>query len=200
MNPKPIKPLLTYLSLPLPQLTSPAQTRDLAPLPTSIPPSLGAALPIVALTSYLALTHSPTSPIKPGDRVFINGGSSSVGMLAIQLAKSRGAWVGTSCSEGSFGLVQGLGADEVCYWFRCAMLTRWLNHFFPYWTLDRSSTTEPLPCINNSLPPPSSPTPSSSTPSVSPSSSPTANHTSPPREPSSVSLPTTLGITRFGGT
>lgn len=48
-----------------------------------------------------------------GQRVFINGGSSSVGTIAIQIAKQRGATVVASCSAAKMDFVQGLGADVV---------------------------------------------------------------------------------------
>jgi NADPH:quinone reductase-like Zn-dependent oxidoreductase len=51
--------------------------------------------------------------LKPGDRVMINGGSSSVGAIAIQLAKYSGATVITSCSGPKTEMVKGFGADEV---------------------------------------------------------------------------------------
>lgn len=43
----------------------------------------------------------------------INGGSSSVGAIAIQLAKYTGATVITSCSGPKTDMVKGFGADEV---------------------------------------------------------------------------------------
>jgi NADPH:quinone reductase-like Zn-dependent oxidoreductase len=52
--------------------------------------------------------------VTAGQRVFINGGSSSVGAIAIQLAKQRGATVVTCCSTAKLDFVQGLGADLVC--------------------------------------------------------------------------------------
>jgi hypothetical protein len=48
-----------------------------------------------------------------GERVFINGGSTSVGRFAIQLAKNKGIYVVTSCSSKSKDAVARLGPDEV---------------------------------------------------------------------------------------
>lgn len=45
----------------------------------------------------------------------INGGSSSVGAVAIQLAKDHGAEVVTSCSGPKMEMVKGFGADQVRY-------------------------------------------------------------------------------------
>ena len=52
-----------------------------------------------------------TAEITAGMRVLIHGGSGAIGSLAIQLAKSRGAFVATTCSEANKALVRGIGAD-----------------------------------------------------------------------------------------
>lgn len=44
--------------------------------------------------------------------MFINGGSTAVGLLAIQIAKLKGAHVVASCSGAKSELVRSLGADE----------------------------------------------------------------------------------------
>lgn len=41
------------------------------------------------------------------------GGSTSVGLVGIQIAKAVGAYVVTSCSAKNFDLVKQMGADEV---------------------------------------------------------------------------------------
>lgn len=51
--------------------------------------------------------------IEQGQRVFINGGSTSVGAYAIQIAKAKGCRVVASCSGKNIDLVKSLGADEV---------------------------------------------------------------------------------------
>ncbi|KAF5020980.1 hypothetical protein F66182_6992 [Fusarium sp. NRRL 66182] len=50
---------------------------------------------------------------KPGDSIFINGGTGGVGTYAIQFAKAHGCKVTVSCSTTKIDLVKGLGADEV---------------------------------------------------------------------------------------
>lgn len=53
-----------------------------------------------------------------GQRVFVNGGSSTTGSSAIQIAKAMGASeVVTSCSARNFDLVKSLGADVVSAYF-----------------------------------------------------------------------------------
>jgi len=47
-------------------------------------------------------------------RVLVNGGSGSVGSMACQIAREKGAgWVVATCSGGNVGMVKGLGVDEV---------------------------------------------------------------------------------------
>ena len=79
--------------------------------PAEVPFSEAAGLPIVTLTAYEGIVKR--GKVKSGDRVFINGGSSAVGLMAIQLAKQRGATVVTSCSGAKREFVQALGADLV---------------------------------------------------------------------------------------
>lgn len=46
-------------------------------------------------------------------RILINGATGSIGSAALQLAKSRGAWVTATCKTAAFDLVRSLGADEI---------------------------------------------------------------------------------------
>lgn len=70
-----------------------------------------ASLPMVSLTSWQALTERVR--LRPGQKVFIPAGSGGIGTFAIQLAKQRGATVGTTTSAGNIEWVRRLGADEV---------------------------------------------------------------------------------------
>jgi NADPH:quinone reductase-like Zn-dependent oxidoreductase len=67
--------------------------------------------------SYGYLTAMPfirdEGQAKPGDRVLINGAASSVGAVAIQLARHFGAEVTAVCSARNEELVRSLGADHV---------------------------------------------------------------------------------------
>jgi NADPH2:quinone reductase len=58
-------------------------------LPESADPNLFAALPNQGLTAYLLLTAS--TQIKPGESVLVQGASSGVGSLAVQIARILGA-------------------------------------------------------------------------------------------------------------
>jgi len=70
-----------------------------------------ASIPLVGLTSWQCLVDF--ADIKQGDKVLIHAGSGGVGSFAIQLAKSFGAWVVTTCSTRNVEFVKSLGADKV---------------------------------------------------------------------------------------
>jgi NADPH:quinone reductase-like Zn-dependent oxidoreductase len=64
------------------------------PLPASISTEQGATLGVCGLVTYQCLAPN----VKPGDRIFINGGSGGTGTFAIQIAKALGCYVTTTCS------------------------------------------------------------------------------------------------------
>lgn len=68
-------------------------------LPYTLSYSVGAAMPLVSLTAYQVLT-GPLD-LQPGQKILILGGSTSVGLMAIQLARNIGATVYTTCSRRS---------------------------------------------------------------------------------------------------
>lgn len=74
-----------------------------------------ASLPYVALTTWSALVR--WSGLRPNDlngkKVFIQGGAGGVGCFSIQLFKSLGCEVATTCSSKNIPLVESLGADHV---------------------------------------------------------------------------------------
>ncbi|KAJ9097584.1 hypothetical protein QFC21_004618 [Naganishia friedmannii] len=86
-------------------------TKFIIPKPPNVPFSQAAGLPIVGMTAYEGMFTR--GKLTAGQRVFINGGSSSVGAMAIQIAKQQGATVVTSCSAGKIDFVKDLGADVV---------------------------------------------------------------------------------------
>lgn len=86
-------------------------TEDIALKPQNLDYQQAAALPLVGLTSYQAL-HD-LMDLHPGQKVLIQGGAGGIGTLAIQLAKSMGAFVATTASRKNFELVTALGADQV---------------------------------------------------------------------------------------
>ena len=78
--------------------------------PKSLDHLHAAAVPLVALTAWQGLFDN--GHLGEGQRVLIHGGAGGVGHLAIQLAKAKGAWVATTCSEGDMDFVRDLGADQ----------------------------------------------------------------------------------------
>ncbi|EIW70465.1 hypothetical protein TREMEDRAFT_71312 [Tremella mesenterica DSM 1558] len=69
------------------------------------------------LTAALCLFHAQKNPFPPSKRssddwFFVQGGASSVGLFAIQLAKLAGYSVITTCSPHSFDLCKSFGADH----------------------------------------------------------------------------------------
>lgn len=83
---------------------------DIALKPKNLSFDEAASVPLVGLTSYQAL-HDILQ-IKEGQKILIHAGSGGVGTFAIQLAKSMGATVATTTSDGS-DLVKTLGANKV---------------------------------------------------------------------------------------
>ena len=78
--------------------------------PMSIEFTQAAGISLVAMTAYQGLRWAK---LEAGQTIFINGGSSSVGSMAIQMAKAKGCKVVSSCSAPNVDLVKSLGADEV---------------------------------------------------------------------------------------
>lgn len=79
------------------------------PLTEGVSVDDAACIGTAALTAYQCIVPN----IKSGDRVFINGGSGGVGSFGIQMAKVKGCYVATSCSNVNVELCKSLGADEV---------------------------------------------------------------------------------------
>lgn len=93
-------------------ISTPAQV---VPKPKSLSFEQAAALPYVTCTVWNALvTKAGLGPDNAKDKkVFVQGGSGGIGSLAIQLLKSWGAYVATTCSTANMDAVAALGADVV---------------------------------------------------------------------------------------
>ncbi|CAE6427509.1 hypothetical protein ACGC1H_004593 [Rhizoctonia solani] len=83
----------------------------IAPRPPSLVATQAAGISLAGVTAYLAITQY--LDVESGQHILINGGSSSVGSFAIQIAKARGCNVTASCSTANLDLVRSIGADEV---------------------------------------------------------------------------------------
>ncbi|MGK3202811.1 NADP-dependent oxidoreductase [Amycolatopsis sp. MEPSY49] len=88
-----------------------APALHLARKPASLSPVEAAALPVVGLTAWQGLVD--LAGVTEGDRVLVHGGGGGVGHVAIQLAKSLGAYVITTAGGDKREFVEGFGADEV---------------------------------------------------------------------------------------
>lgn len=84
---------------------------DIALKPSNLSLEEAAAIPLVGLTSYQAL-HDILA-VKPNDKVLIQAGAGGVGSMAIQVAKTMGAYVATTTSSKNADFVKSLGVDEV---------------------------------------------------------------------------------------
>lgn len=84
---------------------------DIALKPSNLSLEEAAAIPLVGLTSYQAL-HDILA-VKPNDKVLNQAGAGGVGSMAIQVAKTMGAYVATTTSSKNTDFVKSLGADEV---------------------------------------------------------------------------------------
>lgn len=78
--------------------------------PAAIDHVQAGALPLAALTAYQALVD--TADVQPGQRVFIHAAAGGVGHLAVQIAKSRGAYVIGTASAAKHDFLRSLGVDE----------------------------------------------------------------------------------------
>jgi NADPH:quinone reductase-like Zn-dependent oxidoreductase len=79
--------------------------------PENISFEQAAAVALVGTTAHQCLFRC--GQVAAGSRVLILGGASAVGAIAIQLAKSRGAWVATTCSDRTIDYVSQFGADKI---------------------------------------------------------------------------------------
>ncbi|WP_436864642.1 NADP-dependent oxidoreductase [Bacillus fungorum] len=80
-------------------------------MPNNISYEEAASIPLAGLTAWQSLVDY--AKIKENDRVFIHAGAGGVGSLAIQIAKSFGAFVATTASSKNKEFLQSLGADLI---------------------------------------------------------------------------------------
>lgn len=82
----------------------------LAYIPETISYEEAAAAPLAGLTAWQALFDY--GKLVEGEKVLIHAGSGGVGTYAIQLAKSKGAYVISTASEKNRDLLMSLGVDQ----------------------------------------------------------------------------------------
>lgn len=86
-------------------------SRQFALKPSGLSHVQAAGLSLAGLIAWQALVS--TAGLEAGRRVLIPAGAGGVGHLAVQIAKSRGAYVIATASTAKHDFVRGLGADEV---------------------------------------------------------------------------------------
>ena len=105
-----IVPVIRFTGLhPWQAIVRPQET--VARIPDSLTFDAAAALVHAGVCSLTCLAD--TARLAPGQRVLIHGGSGSIGALSIQLAKSLGAFVATTCREVNSAYARAMGADLV---------------------------------------------------------------------------------------
>ncbi len=89
----------------------------LVPIPDAVDTRVAAAMMLQGMTAhYLACS---TYPLKTGDRCLVHAAAGGVGLLLVQIAKRRGAFViGTVGSDEKAELARNAGADEVIVYTR----------------------------------------------------------------------------------
>ncbi|HTY50032.1 MAG TPA: NADP-dependent oxidoreductase [Steroidobacteraceae bacterium] len=79
------------------------------------PPGLSfeqaAGIPVVGETAWRAMVT--VADVRPGQHVLVQGGAGGVGSAAVQIAKSRGAYVIATASPSHDRLLHSLGADQI---------------------------------------------------------------------------------------
>ncbi|MDB4975430.1 MAG: zinc-binding alcohol dehydrogenase, partial [Myxococcaceae bacterium] len=83
----------------------------LARVPAVLSWAEAGTVPAAGSSAYEGLTVHGS--LRPGMRVFINGGAGGVGTYAVQVARALGAEVAATCSAGKAELVRELGATTV---------------------------------------------------------------------------------------
>lgn len=87
-----------------------ALPKHLALIPNNISFEIASASPLASLTAYQTLVKYAN--IKKSDKVLIHAGAGGVGHIAIQIAKSVGAYVISTASKKNEDFLKELGVDE----------------------------------------------------------------------------------------
>jgi NADPH:quinone reductase-like Zn-dependent oxidoreductase len=84
--------------------------KSLAKKPQDLTHEQAASIPLAALTAWQALLG--LGKLKPQQRVLVHAGAGGVGSMAIQIAKTFGAFVAATASTRNLDLLRQLGADQ----------------------------------------------------------------------------------------
>jgi NADPH2:quinone reductase len=89
----------------------------LVPLPAAVTATQAAAVMLQGITAHYLATS--TYPLRQGERCLVHAAAGGVGLLLVQIAKRRGAYViGTAGSDQKAELARSAGADEVIVYTR----------------------------------------------------------------------------------
>ena len=88
-----------------------AQAGRLARMPARLSFTDAASLPLVGVSALQAVIEY--MKVQPGQKVLVHGGGGGIGSVAIQIAKSAGAYVATTATGGDLAFARQLGADQV---------------------------------------------------------------------------------------
>ena len=84
---------------------------QIAKAPSNLSLEEAASLPLIGVSALQAV-HDHLK-VQSGQKLFIHGGGGGIGGVAIQIAKSVGAYVATTATGSDIDYVRSLGADEV---------------------------------------------------------------------------------------
>lgn len=104
-----------------------------------------AGLPMAGVTAWMALIKK--AKIKEGQKVLINGGSSGVGHLAIQLAKLYGAEVTSISSGKNEDFCRSMGADHTVDYQQSKISSLWDKYDVIFDVVSNSSIKEVKPIL-----------------------------------------------------
>ena len=90
-----------------------AKATQFAIMPNNVSFNEAGAIPSCALMAWNGMDLGKVSA---GQRVLIHGAAGGIGTLALQFAKSKGAYVIGTASQRNFDFLKQLGADEVIYY------------------------------------------------------------------------------------
>ena len=88
-----------------------ASAQSIAPKPRTLTFEQAAGIPVAGITAWHALID--IAHLRQGERVLIDGGAGGVGSAAVQVAKSRGAYVIATARASNTSYLHSIGADEV---------------------------------------------------------------------------------------
>lgn len=84
---------------------------QLSQMPEKLDYQQAASLVLVGVSAWQALVEH--IKLQSGQKIFIHGGAGGIGTVAIQIAKSIGAYVATTATGDGIDYVKSLGADKV---------------------------------------------------------------------------------------